>query len=1075
MLTLFPRKHKSFSCRAVSLFVSFVFAFNFVALPAPSYAQGAAQSVLNLPAVGTMVTTTPAYAPTLIKGITIHPDNALMFDFVFEDGDIPLEGEALKEEFEKLIKYFLAALTVPEKDLWVNLSPYEGGKVIPAGLGDTEMGRDLLAQDYLLKQVTASLMYPEEELGRKFWDKVFERAYQIYGKTNIPLNTFNKVWIVPDKAVVLEEGRTALVVESRLKVMLEEDYAALEYGRGDEKFGLDRLDKKDADKIADVTSKIVREVLIPAIEEEVNNGETFAGLRQIYHAMVLATWYKESLRESLLGKVYVDQNKTQGVDTQDKESNQKIYAQYMEAFQKGVYDYIRHDYDKNTKRMVQRKYFSGGFDGRMVSSPDVFRRERVSRFAASTVKELTPQKLAEFSELSRTVMATTADMKVAQEFDAAIKEGFRNLPVNGQKVFQETITATAPRKKYHIATAAFVEGARSGDVPIQMAASPVKVDLTKVGDLMEKVVGFRPSFLKSGVVEVPQTGSISDILRNAGIEVRRFADIQGSRGSAETTETTPRFEHHLVFPGDNTPVIVSLPDGRTTEISPMELELGRTIKNLGTRKKEQYPGEIVIHTAQPDVLKEILNMPYVGDRIDTQRAGSPRTYGNVLQDLGVIIRVEQTAPAIVVGPQADVRLDTRQSDVGAAYRQAMETSIKQAAVDYVQQGKTTPAPIVVFGGDAHDNLTPDQMRTFLRYMEEGDAPPILNVVRRDARGRITMTVTLINSAKLHSVSDALKKETGADIMDMMPTSLSALPGTHGTAVVQGNFEKTIIEGGKAMEEMVKNNQGVRNSLKEKGISSQSMVGYVDIGASARPVVSFADAIFRLLGVTRQLKMDPETLEVRPTVPLTYTDFTGINNQPYTSEEIRQSIGNWKVPEAMKTLVIQGNRVTFPGNEIPFVLNGMEGVVIVNNAPPGPGGEPLDLSAPDIADQLRNQLGDGTIKVARIEITPQREVKITSMQNVDQIKDAATTVAASVLKPDGGTGGIDFNSAMLNLQIKRDGAGVPLPVSNQPIGEMNIQGFVPVILNIQTAPTAPMPFTLGEAQQPAETLSRAADY
>lgn len=1065
MLTLFPRKHKSFSCRAVSLFVSFVFAFNFVVLPAPSYAQGAAQSVLNLPAVGTMVTTTPAYAPTLIKGITIHPDNALMFDFVFEDGDIPLEGEALKEEFEKLIKYFLAALTVPEKDLWVNLSPYEGGKVIPAGLGDTEMGRDLLAQDYLLKQVTASLMYPEEELGRKFWDKVFERAYQIYGKTNIPLNTFNKVWIVPDKAVVLEEGRTALVVESHLKVMLEEDYAALEYGRGDEKFGLDRLDKKDADKIADVTSKIVREVLIPAIEEEINNGETFANLRQIYHAMVLATWYKQSLKESLLGQVYVDQNKTQGVDTRDKEVNQKIYAQYMEAFQKGVYDYIRHDYDKNTKRMVQRKYFSGGFDGRMVSSPDVFRREHVSHLA-STVKELTPQKLAEFSEF-RTVMATTGDMKVAREFDTAIKERFRNLPVNGQKIFQEAITATASKKRYHIATAAFVEGARSGDVPMQMAASPVKVDLTKVGDLMEKVVGFRPSFSKSGVVEVPHTGSISDILRNAGIEVRRFADIQGSRGSAETTETTPRFEHHLVFPGDNTSVIVSLPDGSTTEISPMELEIGRTIKNLGTRKKEQYPGEIVIHTAQPDALKEILNMPYVGDRIDTQRAGSPRTYGNVLRDLGVIIRVEQTAPAIVVGPR-DVRLDTRKSDVGAAYRQAMKTSIEQAAVDYVQQGKTTPAPIVVFGGDAHDNLTPDQMRTFLRYMEEGDAPPILNVVRRDARGRITMTVTLINSAKLHSVSDALKKETGADIMDMMPTSLSALPGTHGTAVVQGNFEKTIIEGGKAIEEMVKNNQGVRNSLKEKGISSQSMVGYVDIGASARPVVSFADAIFRLLGFTKQLKMDPGTYDVVPVpeVRLRYADFTDSNNQLYTPK-----IEGWTAPETLEALVVRGNPVVFSasGGQSSF-WDKMKGVIIDNQAP---GAEPLDLGALDIARQLDAQLGTGNIPVASITITPRREVVVKAMPSVDDL--VKSSAGSPVIERPDGTGGIDFNSAMLNLQIKRDGAGVPLPVSNQPIGEMNIQGFVPVILNIQTAPTAPMPFTLGEAQQPAETLSRAADY
>ena len=42
------------------------------------------------------------------------------------------------------------------------------------------------------------------------------------GTTNIPVNTFNKVWIVPEKAVVYENAKagTAYVVEAKLKVML---------------------------------------------------------------------------------------------------------------------------------------------------------------------------------------------------------------------------------------------------------------------------------------------------------------------------------------------------------------------------------------------------------------------------------------------------------------------------------------------------------------------------------------------------------------------------------------------------------------------------------------------------------------------------------------------------------------------------------------------------------------------------------------------------------------------------------------------------------------------------------------
>ena len=177
-----------------------------------------------MPAPGAMVNLSPVYTPAYLKGIVIHPDNALQFDFLIDKGQGNLTEAQKKQEYKKLIKYFLASLTVPEKDQWVNLSPYEKGRIIESDFGKTEMGRDLLAQDYLLKQITSSLMYPESPLGKSFWAKVYKRAYKEYGHTNIPVNTFNKVWIVPDEAVVYESGNTAYVVKNHLKVMLEEDY-----------------------------------------------------------------------------------------------------------------------------------------------------------------------------------------------------------------------------------------------------------------------------------------------------------------------------------------------------------------------------------------------------------------------------------------------------------------------------------------------------------------------------------------------------------------------------------------------------------------------------------------------------------------------------------------------------------------------------------------------------------------------------------------------------------------------------------------------------------------------------------
>ncbi len=310
-----------------------------------------------------MITMSDEFIPVLVKGITLYPNNPLQFDFIVDTGDTDLEGEELKTESSKLIKYFLASLTVPEEELWVNLSPYEKDRIIPEGLGITEMGKDLLAQDYILKQLTASLIYPENDLGKEFWARVYKKAQEKYGSTNIPINTFNKVWILPDRAVVYEHEGSAFVVERHLKVMLEEDYLSLQNNLGNEKLGTHQLKETDVKNLSNISGEVVREVLIPEIEKEVNEGKNFANLRQIYNSMILATWYKKNLKESLLGQVYMDQNKTKGVDVDDKLIKQKIYDQYIAAFKQGVYNYIKEDVDPLTQDLIPKKYFSGGAMG----------------------------------------------------------------------------------------------------------------------------------------------------------------------------------------------------------------------------------------------------------------------------------------------------------------------------------------------------------------------------------------------------------------------------------------------------------------------------------------------------------------------------------------------------------------------------------------------------------------------------------------------------------------------------------------------------------------------------------------
>lgn len=404
--------------RMVSFFLCFLLSWNTI-LPTPFVY---AQSLPWLPLPGAMINLSQAFTPTIIQGMSIHLDDGLLFDFIVDRGDSPMNEEALKTEVNKLIKYFLASLTIPEDELWVNLSPYEKNRIIAAEFGQTEMGRDLLSQDYLLKQLTASLMYPEDPLGSEFWKRVYQKAQEIYGTTNIPMNTFNKVWILPEKAVVYEQGNSAFILESRLKVMLEEDYLTLQHNLENAALGMNRLETQTVKSVNKVASDIVREVIIPELEKEVNEGKTFANLRQIYNAMILAHWYKETLRKGLLGQIYVDKKKVLGVDVEDKKITDKIYNQYLQAFKKGVYNYIREDVDLATQQTVLRKYFSGGvelsFGGEVqkayekVSGDPVAQLNRYPKMGQRLI-----QNAAKFYQVVSKIfeVGPQADMKAAQQ------------------------------------------------------------------------------------------------------------------------------------------------------------------------------------------------------------------------------------------------------------------------------------------------------------------------------------------------------------------------------------------------------------------------------------------------------------------------------------------------------------------------------------------------------------------------------------------------------------------------------------------------------------------------------------
>jgi len=350
--------------RILCIWVAFSFLGTSLTLPS-AFSQSVTSELsglsFRLPKPGTRVNLSPAFQPVLIKGLKIHPENPFKFDFIVDPGDEKLNAEDFQKTSQRLVNYFLASLAVPEKDLWVNLSPVEKNHIIPYALSKTELGRDLLAEDYMLKQLSASLIYPENGLGKSFWNKVYIEAYRKYGVTQVPVSLFNKVWILPQKASVFERGNTVYIVNAHLKVMLEDDYLAQRM-----------LAKKVTQPtgnfpVKDISKQVLREIVVPALEKEVNEDRNFAPVRQVFYSLILAQWYQDVFKQSVLNKVYSGLNKVAGIDLSDPKNKDLIYRQYLAAYKKGVFNYIKEETDQSSQQPVPRKYFSGGFVGQHVT------------------------------------------------------------------------------------------------------------------------------------------------------------------------------------------------------------------------------------------------------------------------------------------------------------------------------------------------------------------------------------------------------------------------------------------------------------------------------------------------------------------------------------------------------------------------------------------------------------------------------------------------------------------------------------------------------------------------------------
>ncbi|MFC1631902.1 chemotaxis protein CheB [Candidatus Omnitrophota bacterium] len=307
------------------------------------------------------------YTPPTLKSLIVHPESTdNYFDFILDTGSPSPSlrpGEAistLEPLAKELIDYFFLGITLPSEDLWVNLNSVRQNAITSPRLALTDIGKVLLEADLNLKKDCCRFTDPRTKTGKEYWGKLQARLNEVDLNTSqLPIG--NRFWIIPEEAVVEEdqENNTVTIVNSKLKVCLQQEY--LELRNNQVSLLSDQNQHPQARLAQDIADFTMKEVILPAIQEEVNHGKAYAKLRQVYNSLILAEYYKQKyhhgqgLYPKLINRAHID-----GLESSEPWNTQDFYQAYVKSAQEGEYKLTQQEYDPYLASMVQKYYFYGG-------------------------------------------------------------------------------------------------------------------------------------------------------------------------------------------------------------------------------------------------------------------------------------------------------------------------------------------------------------------------------------------------------------------------------------------------------------------------------------------------------------------------------------------------------------------------------------------------------------------------------------------------------------------------------------------------------------------------------------------
>ncbi|HOW43200.1 MAG TPA: HEAT repeat domain-containing protein [Candidatus Omnitrophota bacterium] len=334
--------------KLVKRIVAFAVVFCLV-LEQSGFAQVAPQ--FNIPTYINGYVAPDKFRPVQLRSISFD-QKSQDFNLLLDKGDArKIKPQQVQLTTKELVSYFNIGIALPNSTFWVNLRPDAKDQVIDPWLERTEVGRILLAADLQLKKDMAAFTSPKTKEGKNYWNKLYSKAEEIFGRQDITIPTITRPWIVPGEILVRETPASAYIFKATLKVMLEQDWLPNN--------ALFQSNDPKIKQLNEYSSAIIRKEILPKLTREVNSSKKYAALRQVYYSLVLAQWFKEKYRgQEGSAASKIDQRDLTGLTSAKAWSRDTYFNDYKRSFEKGEYN-ISETVSTPTG-MIIRQYFSGG-------------------------------------------------------------------------------------------------------------------------------------------------------------------------------------------------------------------------------------------------------------------------------------------------------------------------------------------------------------------------------------------------------------------------------------------------------------------------------------------------------------------------------------------------------------------------------------------------------------------------------------------------------------------------------------------------------------------------------------------